>query len=150
MEVFKLRISSSLFCVVICYQTSSHSDSYVRPGPIRGCTNPSAWRKVAEHLVNALADILDVFGGVVRERIACRTAPDQLLLISVEDVDHECADLVGFNGRRGVPKAAEPPPAPTAPETIVEGIQRLLIVRCFDCYDSSVRTGRHFCPPLRG
>jgi hypothetical protein len=26
----------------------------------------------------------------------------------------------------------------------------LLIVRCFDCYDSSVRTGRHFCPPLRG
>src|SRR5580692_4094761 len=141
MEGFKLRISSSLFCVVICYQTSSHSDSYVRPGPIRGCTNPSVWRKVAEHLVNALADSLDVFGGVVRERIACQTAPDQLLLISIEDVDCECVDLVGFNGRRGVAKAAEP---------IVEGVKRLLIVRCFDCYDSSVRAGWHFCPPLRG
>src|ERR1700683_5022661 len=109
-----------------------------------------AWRKVAEHLVNALVYVLDVFAGVVRERIACRTAPDQLLFISVEDVDHECADLVGFNGRRGVAKAAEPPPAPTTPETIVEGVQRLLMVRCFDCYDSSVCVGWHFCPSLRG
>jgi len=107
-----------------------------------------AWRKVAEHLVNALVYVLDVFAGVVRERIAGRTATDQFLLISVEEIDHECTDLVGFNGRSGVANAAEPPPAPTIPETIVEGAQRLLIVRCFDCDDSSARAGWHFCPPL--
>ena len=110
----------------------------------------SAWRKVAEHPVKAFAGSLDVLGEVVRERVACRTAPDQLLVICVEDVHYECADLVGFNCRRGVPKAAEPTPAPSTPETIVEGVKCLLIVRCFDCYDSSVRAGWHFCPPLRG
>jgi hypothetical protein len=70
---------------------------------------------VFEHLFHSLVEILDVFVGLVGNRVTGRAPPDQLPGLRVEKVHHQGADFVGFSCCSSVSKAA---PAP-APETAV-------------------------------
>src|ERR1700694_5056485 len=67
---------------------------------------PGARRKVVKHLADALVELFNVFVGVVRECIARRSAPNQLLVIRVEDVDEDGSDLVRFHCRGRVFKSS--------------------------------------------
>ena len=74
-------------------------------------------RKPVEQLFHMFIEFFDVFVGVVREHIAIRSAPDQLLGSRVKDVENQTADSVVFNGCSSLtesPKAAPPPPAAIA------------------------------------
>src|SRR3981081_3104990 len=72
------------------------------------------WRKVLEHLVHAFVELFNVFLGVIGESVASRTAPDQLLGVCVEDIDHQVSDLVRLCVRGGLAQASESSPAPAA------------------------------------
>ena len=71
------------------------------------------------------------------------------LLFRVEDIDDHSPDLIRFDGRRCITKTSEPAPAPAATESVVERVQRLLVVGCLDGYDGSIATGLRFRPPFR-
>jgi len=105
------------------------------------------WRKMVEHLLHALVEILNVFVRLVRKRVARRAAPDQLLGLCVEQIHNEGADFVGIYRCRGVSKSAAPSPA--ASEAVLEGVEGLLILSHIDRNDRDVASGRYLNPAFR-
>src|ERR1700736_2247823 len=84
-------------------------------------------RKVAEHLVDRLFGRFGVRGGIVGQGISRTAVPDCLFGLRVENVDHQCPDLVVVDECRRAAKAAAEAatPTPSAP-TVVERFVRML------------------------
>src|SRR6266702_8432317 len=77
-------------------------------------------RKMIEHLLHALVEILDVVVRLVGKRVTRRSPPDQFLSVCIEQVDNEGTDLVVLHCCGCVSESATPPPA--AAEPVVEGV----------------------------
>jgi hypothetical protein len=107
-----------------------------------------ARREVLEHVVHVLLQLLDVFAGMVRERVAGRSAPHQFLAIGIEDVDHQSADLVGVNSSGRFAESYEAAPTPATAKAVVERIQRLLVASGSDGHDGHVAARGNFLPAL--
>src|SRR5579871_5672583 len=105
-------------------------------------------RKMIEHLLDTLIEVLDVLVRFVRKSVARRSAPHQLLRFCVEQIDHESADLVGVDRRRRI---AEPTAkAPAASEPVVERIEGALRFRHLDRDDRNVTARCDLREPLLG
>src|SRR5208337_319288 len=88
-----------------------------------------AWREVLEHFLHALIQVLNVLVGVVREGVARRAPPDQLLGFGIEQVDDHRAHPVSVSRGRCLTKtsATKASPTPASSKAVVESIQGLLI-----------------------
>jgi hypothetical protein len=64
---------------------------------------------VLEHFVHSLIQILDVLVGVIGERIACGTPPDQLLGLGIEQIDNQHPYLIGMVSREKWQAVSEMP-----------------------------------------
>src|ERR1035437_3023796 len=91
------------------------------------------WRELLEHFRNVLIQVLNVFVGVIGERVARVASPNQLLRFCVEQIDDQRSYLIcfcccGCLTKTSKTSASKPSPTPTSSKPIVEGIQGLLIV----------------------
>src|SRR5260370_26412378 len=107
-----------------------------------------AWRKVFEHLLHALVEILDVLVGLVRKGVAGRSPPDDCFGLRVEQIDNQSADLVGVNGCGRVSESTSAAPAPAAAESVVESVEGTLILSRLDRHDSDITPRSHSCHAL--
>src|SRR5258706_7334421 len=101
-----------------------------------------------EHLVHAFVEVLCVLVGVVGERIARGTSPDQFLSLCVEQIDYQGSHFVGFDGRGGVAKSTESSPMAASSESVIERVQGLLILSRLDGTDFDVTSRGNFRPTL--
>src|SRR6266404_2788426 len=103
-------------------------------------------RKMLEHFVHALVEVLYVLVRLVGERIARRASPDHFLRFCIKEIDYQGSHFVGFDGRGCVAKSAAESPAATSPEPVVERVQGLLILSRLDGKDLDISSRGNFRP----
>ena len=80
-----------------------------------------------EQAANILRELLRILLRVATEGVALLSTPNELLCLSVEDVNHQGPNFCDF--RSGSCHAvAKPPPPPAASEAVIEGVQGLLVM----------------------
>src|SRR6266404_6804168 len=114
------------------YRNERQTDRGTQAG--ESCATPlllrRAWRKLLEHFIHALIEVLDVLVGVVGERVARAASPDQLLGLGIEEIDNYGAHLVRIGRGRCLTKtsATKAPKTPASSKPVVKRIQGLLIL----------------------
>src|SRR3984957_3077267 len=103
-----------------------------------------AGRKMIEHLLHALVEILDVLVGLVRERVAGRSSPDEFLGVPVEHINNQRAHLVGIYRCSRVSES--PAPAPASSEAVVIGVDSLVALSHIHRHDCDI-TSRNYRRP---
>src|SRR6267142_334749 len=103
-------------------------------------------RKMLEHFVYALVEVLGVLVGLVGERIARRASPDHFLCFCIEEIDYQGSHFVGLDGRGGIAKSTAESPTATSAEAVIERVQGLLILSRLNGKDLDVTSRGNFGP----
>src|SRR5260370_22231436 len=83
-------------------------------------------REVFEHLLYSFAEVIDVLVRIVRNCVAGRASPDQILGLGVEQIDNQSTDFVGFSCCSRVSEYY--PPTPASAKAIVKRVFSLFIL----------------------
>src|SRR6266566_1691577 len=81
------------------------------------------WRKLLEHLGNALVQVLLIFLGLIGQSVFSTSPPNQLLRLCVVQVNNQGPFLVVLLRGCGFAHSTESSPPPTSPEPVIERLQ---------------------------